>query len=235
VTPKDENDTQRSKNIVRGIGSLSIQGVLTALLGFILFGSILRLLPFLEFGAYSSVQVSVGLASVLSSFGLGFSLVKFLAPESSQEGGPGWGAAKATLALTVLFSGVTSLAMAAAAPYLSAYFLKGPSWAWIFYLGSLWVFVTSVSGLFLAVLQGMRRYHLLAIVVLGSRVVAVAVGVGGLLLYGSLQIAVLSWVLYGAIISVFVFMLVRKSIMGASSRPYSVSYTHLTLPTICSV
>jgi len=61
-TTEEVTVANRGKNIVRGIGSLSLQGVLTALLGFVLFGSLLRFLPFLDFGAYSLVQVSVGLA-----------------------------------------------------------------------------------------------------------------------------------------------------------------------------
>jgi O-antigen/teichoic acid export membrane protein len=214
------NQDNRTKNIVRGIGSLSLQGILTALLGFVLLGSLLRFLPSSAYGVYSSVQVSVGLASVLSTFGFGYAAVKFLALESAREGSSGWGAAKASLTLTILLTGVTAIVLAVVAPSLAVFFLKDTSLAWVFYLGALWLVTNSLSGLFLAVLQAMRRYNLLAQIVLGSRLIAVAVAIVGLVLYRSLQLAILSWVIYGGIICFGVFILIRKSIMRVDSKPY---------------
>ena len=219
ASPEPDKDI-RTANIVRGIGFLSIQGVITALLGFVLLAALLRFLPSLDYSAYAAVQVTVGLAAVVSNFGFGSAAVRFLAPEAMKEGSAGWGTAKASLALTTLFAGASCLVLALAAPYLSDYFLKGPSYAWVFYLGALWLFSSSMSSLLMAVLQGMRRYRLLAGVVVGSRVVAVAVAAVALVLYQSLQIALLSWALYGALVSLAVIFVIRGPLIGAKSRPY---------------
>ena len=230
TSPEPVNQDNRTANIVKGIGFLSVQGVLSALLGFILLAALLRFLPSLDYSAYSAVQVTVALAGVVSNFGFSFAVVRFLAPEATRERSPGWGAAKASLTLTILFSGVASLVLAAGAPYFSDYFLKGPSYAWVFDFGALWLFTTSISTLLMAVLQGMRRYKLLAGTVVGSRFVAVAVAVFVLLLYQSLQLALLSWALYGAIISVAVIFFVRRPLMGADSKPYYTSVWRYAAP-----
>jgi O-antigen/teichoic acid export membrane protein len=211
---------ERTRNIVRGIGSLSIQGVVSALLGFVLLASLLRLLPSNSYSAYSSLQVSVGIASTLGFFGLSYAVVKFLAPAAIDERGPGWGAAKASLILNVSFSAAVSLVLAAAAPYLSDYFMKTPTWSWVFYLGALWLFSSSVASVLLGVLQAVRRYRLMAELSLASRFLAVAVAVTALVLYQSLQAAILSWVLYYGVLSVAVFLLFLRPIVTSDSRPH---------------
>ena len=114
--PQTTEGGERTKNIVRGIGSLSAQGLLTSFLGFVLLASLLRFLPSHEYGAYSAVSVSVGLASTAAGFGLVPALVKFLAPKSSTPGSEGWGAAKASVLLTLLFTAAVSAALALLAP-----------------------------------------------------------------------------------------------------------------------
>ncbi|MDG6900503.1 MAG: oligosaccharide flippase family protein [Nitrososphaerota archaeon] len=64
----------------------------------------LRFLPSYFYGAYSAVQVAVDLASILTTLGLGFVLVKFLAPDSAEPASPGWGTAKATILLNALIA-----------------------------------------------------------------------------------------------------------------------------------
>jgi O-antigen/teichoic acid export membrane protein len=217
--PRPEPD-ERTRNIVRGIGSLSIQGVVSALLGFVLLGSLLRLLPSLEYGYYSSLQVSVSIASYVAVFGLSYSVVKFLAPGATAESGAGWGVAKATVVLAVSFSSVVSLVLIVAAPSLAAFFLKDASLAWVFYLGSLWLFTYSVSTVFQGVLQGMRRYRLLAETLVGSRFVAVAVAAAGLVLFRSLTIAILSWAFYGGITVALVLIVAGRPLLKATAAPH---------------
>lgn len=220
TSPEPARDASRIRNIVRGIGSLSVQGVLSALLGFVLLASLLRFLPSVTYGAYSSLSVSLSIVSVLSVFGLSAAVVRFLAPASPGGNSSGWGAAKASLILNVAFSAIASLALVAIAPYLSVYFMKDPTWSWVFYLGALWLFTSSVSTLLQGMLQAIRKYSLLAKVLLASRVAAVALAVVGLLLYQSLSIAILSWVVYGALLSLTVLFLVWKPLRNSSSRSH---------------
>ncbi|MDG6988652.1 MAG: oligosaccharide flippase family protein [Nitrososphaerota archaeon] len=218
--PERTDGGDRTKNIVRGIGSLAAQGVLTSLFGFVLLASLLRFLPSHEYGAYSAVSVSVGLASVVGGFGLAASLVKFLAPRSSAEGSEGWGAAKASVLLTLLFTAATSAGLALLAPSLSDYFLKGPSSAWLFDLGALWLFSASVSSVLLGVLQALRRYSLMARLTVIARFAGVGVAVVGLVAFRSLAVAIASWALYYAIIGSVAFLRYRKLLASGVARPY---------------
>ena len=211
---------ERAKNIVRGIGSLSIQGVLSALLGFVLLASLLRFLgpPSLAYGAYSALQVSIGIARTLSIFGVNAAVVRFLAPAAPSGGASGWGAAKASLYLTIALSGIVSLFLVAVAPYLSDYFMKNSSWSWVFYLGALWLFTSSVATAFQGMLQAVRRYSLLARVLFASKVVSVAFGVIGVVVYQSLAAAILSWVVYSALIIAAALVTVWGRLLASSSE-----------------
>lgn len=209
-------DADRSKNIVRGIGLLSVQGVLSSLLGLVLLGSLLRFLPSLYYGAYSALQVSIGIAGTISIFGVNAAVVRYLAPASSGENVSGWGAAKASLILVSVFSASTALVLVIAAPGLSDYFMKNSSWSWVFYLGALWIFTSSVSNIFQGTLQALRNYALLAKALLASRVVAIAFAIVGVIVYQSLAAAILSWVVYYTLISVVSFAKVWRPLLAAN-------------------
>jgi O-antigen/teichoic acid export membrane protein len=206
----------RAENIVKGIGFLTLQGLLNAILGLVLLGSLLRLLPSLDYGAYSSLQVTVSIAGAFTVFGLNAAAVKFLAP--APEGDSGWGEAKASLILTTLLSASVSGVLIATAPYLSDYFMKGPSWSWVFYLGALWLFTLSISSVLQGIIQGLRRYALLARVLLLSRVASVGVAVAGLILYQSLFIAILSLSIFNVVISVAAFRTVFRPLLGSIAQ-----------------
>ena len=216
--PQKPVQSERAKNIVRGIGFLSIQGILSALLGFVLLASLLRFLPSLSYGGYSALQVSIGIAGALSVFGVNAAVVRFLAPAASGEGPSGWGAAKASLVLTIVLSAVASSVLAVLAPYLSDYFMKSPSWSWVFYLGALWLFTSSVATVFQGMLQAVRRYSLLAKVLLASRVVSVAFAVIAVVVYQSLAAAILSWVVYYVLITAVALITVWRPLLVASPK-----------------
>jgi O-antigen/teichoic acid export membrane protein len=220
ATPKEGGDAERGKNIVRGVGSLTVQSAISAFLGFVLLASLVRFLPQASYGAYASVQVTVGIAGVVSGFGLSSAVVRFLAPSASELAGPGWGAAKAALYLTVALSAVISLVLVAVAPYLSSYFTKGPSLAWAFYLGAAWNFTTSTAAPITAILQGIRRYALLAKVLLGSRFIAVAIAVVGVAIFQSLAIAIASQVAYALLIFLAALPVVWGPLRRADPRPH---------------
>jgi O-antigen/teichoic acid export membrane protein len=210
----------RGRHIVRGLGSLTIQSVLSAFLGFVLTASLLRFLPQIGYGAYSGLTVTVGIAGAIAGFGLNAAAVRHLAPAPTDEKGPGWGAAKAALYLTIVLAAVVSLVLAAVSPYLAEYFLKSSTWSWVFYLGALYLFTSTVAGPVQALLQGMRRYSLLAKVLLGSRFVAVSVAVVGVALYHSLAIAVVSLIVFSLLIVLSALPFVLTPLRRADPRPY---------------
>ena len=135
-------------------------------------------------------------------------------------GASGWGAAKASLVLSIAFSAAASLVLAAATPSLSDYFMKGPSWSWVFYLGSLWLFTSSIATVFQGMLQAVRRYSLLARVLIASRSVSVAVAVVSLVAYQSLAAAILSWAIYFVLVVAAALLVVWKPLLAASSRQH---------------
>lgn len=222
--------SDRGRNIVRGVGSLTAQSALSALLGFVLFFSLVRFLPASMYGRYAAVQVTVGIAGTFAGFGLSSAVVRYLAPGSSGRSVGGWGEAKAALLLVVALSAAATAALAGLAPYLSAYFSKGPSSIWVFELGALWLFTSALASPMQSLLQGMRRYGTLARVLVVSRVVAVAVAVVGVALYRSLAVAVASQGLYGALIAFSILPLVFGPLRRADPRPHFRKVVRYALP-----
>ena len=153
----------------------------------------------------------------MAAFGLNAAVVKFLAPVAGREQSPTWGPAKAAIILVTLFSGAASLALAGAAPYLSEYFMKSPSWSWVFYLGALWLFSASVSSVLLGVLQAVRRYPLMARLTVAARFAGVGAAVAGLLAYRSLEAAILSWALYYGVVGLAVLSYYWRPLASADA------------------
>ena len=228
--PPQQSGADRGRNIVRGLGSLTIQSVLNAVLSFVLLTFLVRYLTLDDYGAYSSVAVSMGIAAAVAGFGLSAAAVRFLAPSSRSDDGSGWGSAKAALYLTALFAGVASLVVVGLAPYLSDYFAKGPSEAWIFYLGALWLFSSTVAGPVQAFLQGLRRYGLLAKVLVASRFVSVTAVVAGVAVYHSLTIALLSATIFSALVVLGALPIVTGPVRRADPRPHYSTVLRYSIP-----
>lgn len=209
----------RARHVVRGLGSLTIQSVLNAVLGFVLLAALLRYLSLSDYGAYSSVQVTVAVAGAVASFGLPSAAVRFLAPSSSAEGS-GWAPAKAALYLNFLLAGGVSLVLAALAPFLSGYFHAGSTGNWVFYFGAVWLFTISASNAAQSLLQGMRSYSLLARVLVLSRVIAVGFAVAGLALYHSLIVAIASQVVFAFLILASIVPVVLGPLRRAKAGPH---------------
>ncbi len=207
----------RGRSIVRGLGSLTMQSALSAVLGFVQFTVLVRLLTQPVYGAYASVQVSASIVTVIASLGLGSAVIKYLAPSSGPVG-TGWGPAKAATHLTMAFTGAASLVFVLAAPYLSDYFLKTTADAWVFYLGALWVFTSAINTPVLSMLQAMRKYQRYSIILVLSRFVAVSVSVAGVVLYQSLAVALISNALYATLATVAVFPSVLRPLRKASAK-----------------
>jgi len=215
--PGPAGSEERVRNIVRGIGSLSAQSTLNSLLGLAFLGSLLRLLPPVYYGAYASVQIAVGVASQVASFGLGASVVRHLSLPGEDEARR-WGAAKASIVLSAVFSLAVSAAFILLSPLLSVYFMKSGSWAPLFVLGALWQFTNTFSGVVSGVVQGVRRYSLLASILLVSRFVAVSAGIAAIYLYRSVYAAVLSWVIYGVLVVAWVLSATGWRLLSHQAR-----------------
>ena len=211
--PQPPPGPNRGRNIVRGLGSLTLYSAFSAVLGFVQFFVLVRLLTNPVYGDFAAVQVSVSIASVVAGMGLGSAVVRYLAPSAGPDGA-GWGPAKAALILTSGLALAASSVFVLAAPFLSDYFLKSPSGAWIFYLGAFWVFTTAIDNPVLGMLQAMRRYHRYSLILVAARVVSVAVAVAGVVLYRSLAIALGSMALYGALAT----LAVLPSVIGPLRR-----------------
>ena len=69
-------------------------------------------------------------------------------------------------------------------------------------------------------LQAVRRYSLMARLTVAARLAGVGVAVAGLLLFGSLTVAILSWALYYGVIGVVAFSRYRGPLLSGSARPY---------------
>jgi len=217
---QNDRSADRGRHIVRGIGSLTAQSALSAVLGLILLIALVRFLSKNDYGAYSAVSVTVGIASVVTGFGLGAAVVKFLPPAGGDKVGLQWGAAKASLYLTLVLATAGTFVLVAVAPYLSDYFLKTPSNAWVFYLGAAILFMTTVDNPFLGALQGMRKYGSFAKVLLGSRAAAVGMAVVGVALYHSLAIALAALAVYSALVLAAIVPPVWRPLTGADPGPY---------------
>ena len=211
--------TERVRNIIRGIGSLTAQSTINTILGFVLITTLLRLLPLIEYGAYSSVQTSLSIAGALSTFGLNAAIVRHMSLGSQgQDGHLGWGAAKASLIMTLALTSGVSLAFILAAPLLSTYFMKSTEWTWVFWLGALWLFSGSLSATLQGLVQGSRKYSLLAKILLYSRFIAVAFAVIGLSVYSNVFVAILSWVIFAILIGLWTLKNVWKPLIHSNAK-----------------
>lgn len=220
---------ERGRSIVRGVGSLSVQSSLNAALGFVLVASLLRFLSSNDYAAYSGLLVSVSLVSVIAGFGFNRSIVHHLAMDPA-ESGEGWNAAKAGYTVILCLSIAASTVLAAAAPFLSDYFMKTSSYAWVFYLGAPYLFVLTLTAPAQALLQGMRRYTLLAKVLLSSRLVAVAFAVAGVALYRSLLIVIVSLILFNALVVVAVLPSAWTRLKRANPRGQYITVAKYAYP-----
>jgi stage V sporulation protein B len=189
------DDSRRLKKIFLGISSLSFQSFINSLLGFALLSTLLRLLPASSYGIYSAVQLSVGLAGTVSSWGFSSSVVKFLPRDERGK------YVNSSITLTVIFSLVSTLIFLIISPFLSLYFAKSLSFSFIFQVGALWLFTSTVSSTIQAVLQGERKYITLASVLLVAKIISVSTSVVLIYLTRDVIVAIIGWIIYGLLVS----------------------------------
>jgi O-antigen/teichoic acid export membrane protein len=194
--------TDRSRNVTRGLGALTIQNLINGLLAFVFLATLARLLPTTSYGAYSAVVIIVGIVSTISVLGLPYAAARYVALFEQDQASTerSWTAARAIFNLTLLFSIITTVIFLLLSPYLSLYFTQSTQWTDLFILGGLWLFSGSISIVVQGIVQGMRKYVYLAKVLTISKIVMVGFTLAGLEFYHDASIGVISWALFNCII-----------------------------------
>jgi O-antigen/teichoic acid export membrane protein len=219
---KNSRIDDRIRNATRGMGSLIGQNIVNSILGFVFLGALLRLLPKVDYGAYSGVQVSIGIASPIALMGLQFAGARYISIK--QQGGENWlGAARSILFLSLLTTAVATVVFALLSPSLSLYYMKSAGFIDIFELGSLWLFSNSIATIFQAFVQGLKKYSTLAKILLVSRVTMVAFTVIGLFLFHSVLISIIAWIIYSGIIVVWALNIIGKGFFKSVTKETVVS------------
>ena len=199
------------------MGLLALQNLATSGLGFVFLVAILRLLPgTTQYGIYSAVLVTVGIASTIAGLGLSLAATRFVALLWNDSEQSAWFVARKTFLLSLVLTAVTTAFYLAISPLLSIYFTKSTSWTWAFLLGGAWIFTVSLAGTFQGILQGLKKYAQLAKIIFVTRLVMVVVSTAALYYDRSIGIPLLAWVLFYALILVWIFMLIGKKMMAAT-------------------
>ncbi len=217
-----QSNEQRARNIAQGLGSLTLQNLATSVLGFLFLAAMLRLLPRVQYGVYGAVNVSVSIGVTFAMLGLNQAMARYLAFLRERDEAQAWVAARRILNLALLFAVVVAGIYAAASPYLSTYFTKGQSWTGIFLLAGAYLFLGSLSGVCLGIVQGLKRYVSLAKMLFISKVVMVGFGIGLLFVYPNVAIPITAWIVYSATIIVWTLVLTgRKMVLAKGTFSYS--------------
>jgi O-antigen/teichoic acid export membrane protein len=195
-TDRPENKFDRGRNITRGLGSLTVQNILSSGLAFIFFFVLIRLVPYSDYNAYSSAQVSIGIAVVVSTFGLQYAATRYVAFFQGDDEKKAWRAARSVLVLSLIFSSVVAAVFEVMSGPLSMYFTKSAHYAFFFELAGAWLFTYSISSILQGIIQGMKRYTLLAKMLLVSRILMVGFTIVMLELTHNVDYAVVAWVVY---------------------------------------
>lgn len=212
----------RTKHIVSGVRSLTIQNVVNSLLSTVFLALLLRLLSPTEYGIYSAVVLVTLIGSSIASFGLQIAATRFVALMSYDEGETRR-VSRSILVLSLLFASVSTFAVVLLSPSLSMYFTRSTSSAWIFAASGAWLFTGSISGIFQGLVQGMKKYESLAKILVSAGSAMVCVTVLGLLVFNSVLVPIVAWVIYGSVICFWSLMITKHAV---PTRLYSASDAH---------
>ena len=202
----------RARNIVQGMGYLTAHFVANSGLGFIFLSAIIRLVPNFQYGIYSAVLVTVSIAATIGGMGLNLAATRFVA---FYEGEASWDAARKTLLLSLLITGVTAALYLAISPLLSLYFTKSTGWTWAFLLGGGWVLTASVSNTLQGILQGLKKYAQMAKILFTTRLIMVGATIVAVYYIRSIEIPLVAWIAFYTAISIWIFLLMEKNLVRA--------------------
>ena len=209
----------RARNITRGLGSLAIQNIITSTLSFVFLATLVRFVPYADYNAYSSVLVSVGIVASISIFGLQSAATRFLAFYQDDET-KRWQAARSIFFLSLTFSLVAAVIFDVIAQQLSIYFTKGTAFTYLFQIGGLWTFAFSLSATLQGFVQGIKRYTLLAKMLVVSRVSMVIFTVVALEFTRSIDFAIFAWTLYYGITILWTLKIIWRNLFVKSDSSY---------------
>ena len=105
--PSQSSPDDRTKNITIGIGSLTIQNIVTSGLSFVFLAVLIRLVPFVDYTGYSSILVSIGVGITISTFSLQYAAARYVALLEKDETRL-WAAARAIIILSLIFAVATT-------------------------------------------------------------------------------------------------------------------------------
>jgi O-antigen/teichoic acid export membrane protein len=195
-----EENLEQSRHITRGISSLTFQNLGTSALGFVYLAVLLRLLPNIDYGIYSAVSVSVGIASVIAPMGLQLAAGKYLSDLENDGEEELRSRAKKIILLALLMSSLVAGGFLFFSPFLSQYFTKSSTWSQAFVLGGLWLFSSSMGSVLQGTVQGLKKYASLAGMLFVARATMVALTIIGLELYHNISVAFYAWIIYFAML-----------------------------------
>ena len=221
--------SERAKNIVSGIRSLTIQNVVNSILSSVFLALLLRLLSPSQFGLYSGVVLVTLVGTSIASFGLQIAATRFVAFMAYDEGESRI-ISRSILVLSLIFSSAATIVILLLSPTLSLYFTKSTSSAWIFAASGAWIFSSTISGVFQGLVQGMKKYESLARILMTASLAMVGLTVLGLLEFQSVIVPIIAWVIYGAVICFWSLAIIRKGLLPAVSptrveRGHTIEYS----------
>jgi O-antigen/teichoic acid export membrane protein len=207
------DDADRARNIVQGMGLLTLQNLATSVMGFVFLFVIIRWVPLFQYGVYSAVLVIVSIATTIAGMGVNLAATRFVALHSGENDAKSWDAARKILLLSLLLTGVTTSFLLVISPLLSLYFVKNTTWTWAFLMGGGWVFSASIANTFMGILQGLKRYAQLAKTLFFSRLAMTALTIGLLYFFRTIEFPFLGWILFYVFISVWIFSSIGKNML----------------------
>jgi O-antigen/teichoic acid export membrane protein len=214
---EDLNSGTAIQNLAAGVRSLTIQNIGNLILGFILLGVLVRLLPPNQFGIYSAVIAIYTIALAFSILGLQYAGTRFVALLNKSDPGNSWEAAKKILVLTLVFGAICTALIASISPLLSIYFSHPHTTAYSidFVLGALYIYSATVSTVLQAIIQGLRKYNLLAKMLLVGRTAGLVLTVLGLIAFRTVEIPLLAWIAYNIIVIIWSLRIFGSNIARA--------------------
>jgi O-antigen/teichoic acid export membrane protein len=215
-----EDPNFRTRNVSRGLGSLAIQNVITSILAFVFLSVLLRLTSPIDYTAYSSVLVSIGVAVTVSTFALQFAAARYIAMYSVQDEKKAWAVAKSIFVLSLIFSVAATVVFEIISPELSMYFMKSTQWTFLFELGGAWLFGYSFSLVLQGIIQGMKEYVLLAKMITVSKIAMLGFAIVTLELYRNVDYAIISWFAYYLVLALWPLRKIAPHLFQKSDQNY---------------
>jgi O-antigen/teichoic acid export membrane protein len=204
----------RAREISRGVGSLTAQNLATGFLTFVFLTSLLRLLSNIQYGAYSAVLITTTIAGTVATFGLQAAAARYVAllrQRGDEEGA--LAAARSIVFLSLIIGAIVSGAFAISSPFLSVYFMKSSRWTGVFLLGTIWLFSYSLSVVLQGVVQGFKRYVLLAKMLFLARAAMVGFTVAGLLVFQDVSVPIAAWVVFSATVIFWTIKVIGRDLL----------------------